>query len=255
MTEEPVQPQRIGGRERVRAQFRNLRNRTSQSIVGPAELIALAGSLLIVFIVIVAYIYFLVPARSRLSAARIEYARLQTQLQNSQKVFSEGQTTETTVQNIVESIDSFENDQLVSPVSGRMRIYDSLNETIRKNGLRNTSGPTYAPLEPVGSKNASGGRSANTKWQTIYPGMAISVTVEGQYQNLRRFVRDIEASRQFVIINSIELERSTETNAGATAVDVAAGGARGSSLVSLRVDMATYFQKDTGSAATSTGQN
>ena len=29
-----------------------------------------------------------------------------------------------------------------------MGLYDELNQLIRKNGLRNTSGPAYTPLDP-----------------------------------------------------------------------------------------------------------
>ena len=68
------------------------------------------------------------------------------------------------------------------------------------------------------------------------------MTVEGPYQNLRRFVRDIEANRQFVIINSVELERATETNAPPPVEGDPAGGTVGA-LVSLRLEMATYFQR------------
>ena len=123
-----------------------------------------------------------------------------------------------------------------------MELYNSLNLLIRKNGLRNTSGPTYTPLESAASKAGAGGsRSVNTKWQSIYPGIAISVTVEGQYQNLRRFVRDLETNKQFVIINSVELERATETNS-APAIEGDPAASRGA-LVSLRLEMSTYFQR------------
>jgi Tfp pilus assembly protein PilO len=126
-----------------------------------------------------------------------------------------------------------------------MGLYDSLNELIRKNGLRNTSGPTYTPLDPAGSKTAaSTTRSANTKWQSIYPGIAISLTVEGPYPNLRRFVRDIEANKQFIIVNSVELERATETNSSPVP-EGSSGGVTQGSLVSLRLEMATYFQRGT----------
>jgi hypothetical protein len=123
-----------------------------------------------------------------------------------------------------------------------MGLYDSLNQLIRKNAVRNTSGPTYVPLEPTGSKSAGGSKSVNTKWQSIYPGIAISVTVEGQYQNLRRFIRDIETSKQFLIINSVELERATETDNSAPTAGDPNAAARGS-LVSLRLEMATYFKR------------
>ena len=143
---------------------------------------------------------------------QFERARLQSQLRNSQNAVLQGQTTENAVQEITQSLDGFENNKLLTASRGRMSLYDALNDLIRKNGLRNTSGPTYTPLDAAGTKTATGGTKANTKWQSIYPGVAISVTVEGPYQNLRRFVRDLETTKQFVIINSVELERSTETN-------------------------------------------
>ena len=55
-----------------------------------------------------------------------------------------------------------------------------------------------------------------TKWQSFYPGIAVMVTVEGQYQDVRRFIRDVERSRQFVVINEVELQRATQNNAPAS---------------------------------------
>jgi Tfp pilus assembly protein PilO len=198
---------------------------------------------MLLLLVIVSYLYFLVPARNRLEALQLERSRLQMQLLNSKDIVHQGETTEATVQKITQSLDNFESNQLVAAGRGRMGLYDSLNQLIRKNGLRNTSGPTYTPLEPAGAKpSTSGSMSANSKWQSIYPGIAISVTVEGQYQNLRRFIRDLEISKQFVIINSVELERATETNTVPATDGEQPGGTRGA-LVSLRLEMATYFQR------------
>jgi Tfp pilus assembly protein PilO len=226
-----------------RARFNNLRISRQSGVFGLAEIIGVAGSLLILVLVVVAYLYFLVPARSRRATLELERARLQSQLRNSLDVLIRGQSTDATVHNITQSLDAFETTGLAEPNRGRMGLYDSLNSLIRKNGLRNTSGPTYTPLEPIGSKVSAGSRAANTKWQSIYPGIAISVTVEGPYQNLRRFVRDLETSKQFVIINTVELERATESNIAATSTsDTGAAGAH-SSLVSLRLEMTTYFQR------------
>lgn len=243
MSEQPA-PTRGGvSRDQIRARLNRLRFSRQPGILGPAEIIGLAGSVLILVLVIVSYLYFLLPARSRLVTLQFERSRLQSQLRNSADLLREGQSTNVTVQNITQSLNVFENDRLIAANVGRRSLYDSLNQLIRKNGLRNTSGPTYTPLDASGSKaGASGSRSANTKWQSIYPGIAISLTVEGQYQNLRRFVRDIEANRQFVIINSVELERATETDSAPSPERDPAGGTRGA-LVSLRLEMANYFQR------------
>jgi Tfp pilus assembly protein PilO len=243
MNEEVPPTRRTAHRVRIRARRQNLSFVREQRIIGPAEIIGLAGSVLVLLLVVMSYLYFLVPANSRLDALQSERSRLQAQLRDSQAIVRQGETTEAAVQKITQSLDEFESNQLLGADVGRMGLYNSLNVLIRKNGLRNTSGPTYTPLEASDSKvGASGTRSANTKWQSIYPGIAISVTVEGQYQNLRRFIRDLDTNKQFVIINSVELERSTETNNLASAEGDPTSGARGA-LVSLRLEMTTYFQR------------
>jgi Tfp pilus assembly protein PilO len=229
-------------RDRVRATLKNLGPR-EQRILGLPEIIGLGGSLLILLLVVVSYLYFLVPANSRLVMLQAQRSLLQTTVRDLQNVVSSGETTEASVQKITQSLDEFESDHLLGTDRGRMALYDSLNVLMHKNGLRNTSGPTYTTLEPSTLKaGTTGSRSTNTKWQSVYPGIAISVTVEGQYQNLRRFVRDLEANKQFIIINSVELERSTETNSSPLVEGEATTGTRGS-LVSLRLEMTTYFQR------------
>lgn len=244
MSEQSPSARRSSTSERVRARLQGFNRSREQRMVGPAEIIALLGSALILLLVVVSYLYFLVPANSRLDALQSERSRLQNELRASQDLVVKEQSTEATVQKITQSLDDFESKQLVTANRGRMSLYGSLNMLIRKNGLRNTSGPTYTPLEPTGSKSGgTGSRTANAKWQSIYPGIAISVTVEGQYQNLRRFIQDIEVNQQFVIINSVELEQATETNSSPAAEGTPTGGTGAGALVSLRLDMATYFQR------------
>ena len=243
MSEQTPPARRTASRDRLRAGFQKLNFSREQRVFGPAEIIGLAGSLLILVLVVVSYLYFLVPANARLDGLLSERSLLQSQLRDLQGVVNQGESTEASVQKITRSLDEFESNQLLGADRGRMGLYDSLNNLIRKNGLRNTSGPTYLPLQPSNSKNGtSGSRSANTKWQSIYPGIAISVTVEGPYQNLRRFIREMETDRQFIIINSVELERSTETNNSLPTAGDPTGVAR-SSLVSLHLEMTTYFQR------------
>ena len=238
ITQMPPPPRAIG----IKTRLQKLSFAREQRVFGAAEIIALAGSLFVFVLVMISYFYFLLPAKSRLERLQAERSLLQTELRTEQQTVQEGVTTEASVQKITASIDEFENNQLLSADRGRMSLYDGLNELIRKNGLRNTSGPTYTPLEPANSKNANtGSKAANTKWQSLYPGIAISVTVEGQYQNLRRFVRDLETNRQFLIINSVELERSTEANNTLPAEGDPTAAAN--AAVSLRLELTTYFQR------------
>jgi Tfp pilus assembly protein PilO len=209
---------------------------------GIAEIAALAGSCLILVLVLFSYLYFMIPARSRVASLTAERAQLQTNIQKSQDLFKSEEDTQKRVQRLTGSLNDFETVGLQRPEQGRMDLYDQLNQLMVKNGLRNTSGPTYTPLEPAGTKQAPG-KSTNTKWQTAYPGIAVAVTVEGQYQNIRHFIKDIERSKQFVIINEVELQRATQSDAAATAVASESGTGTRVSLVSLQLNMATYFQR------------
>jgi Tfp pilus assembly protein PilO len=218
---------------------------------GFTEVAALAGSCFVLLLVLLSYLYFLVPARSRVSAANEEKARLQTNLKTLDGVVSKGRDTKAQVDQIATSLTDFESSYLPRPDQGRMELYDELNQLIVKNNLRNTSGPTYAPLDPTGTKSTSG-KTTTTKWQSFYPGIAVLVTVEGQYQDTRHFVRDLERSKQFVVINEVELQRANENSAPASA-DESAAGSKGS-LISLQLNLTTYFRRDNLASSTGQGQ-
>lgn len=218
---------------------------------GIAEVVALAGSCFVLALVLLSYLYFLVPARSRLASLNTELKQTQANLQTLDTVFSNDQNTKQTVDKTTASLNKFETEHLMRADEGRMDSFRELNELIVKNNLKNTSGPTYTPLDPAGSKSTSG-KTVVTKWQSFYPGTAVMVTVEGEYQNVRRFIRDIERSKQFVVINEVELQRASQNNApvlaeggeaGATPGAGGAGSGTRGSLVTLQLNMATYFQR------------
>ena len=259
-----MQSRSLAARQPIRVRFEQLKRSPGLNVIGIPELVGLAGAALIALIAIFAYFYFLVPAHSRLTSAQLERDRLQGQMRASQTNFDKDASTKTTVDKINASLEDFESNWLAAAETGRMSLYKELNTLIRSNGLRNTAGPTYTPLEPSGSKNlvqptASASQQSNAKWQTIYPGIAVTVTVEGPYQNVRHFVRDIETSREFLIINAVELEGVTQSGAtqdlsvtrnplsasrgSAAAPPVTQTPGTRSTLVSLRLDMATYFRR------------
>lgn len=243
--EEPTTAPRSQYKQRISTFVRSRRGK----MFGVAEVAGLLGSCLVLLLVLLSYLYFLVPARSNLSALSEDKARLQANLRTLEGVVNKEQTTKDQVDKIAASLGEFETGYLLREDQGRLNLYDELNQIIVKNNLRNTSGPTYTALDPTGTK-AAGGKSITTKWQSFYPGLAVMVTVEGQYQDIRRFIRDLERSKQFVVINQVELQRANENNAPASA-DEAASGTSGT-LISLQLNLATYFQRD--NAANAGGQ-
>ena len=246
--------------------FNKMNRVPALNMIGLPELIGLAGAALLAVLTIFAYFYFYVPAALRLKSTEADRARLQSLRQTNGIAVKENESTSETVNKINASLEDFQSNWLPAPSSGRMSLYTVLNNLIRSNGLRNTAGPSYSPLEPVGTKQqtqptATAEKQSHAKWQSIYPGIAVSVTVEGPYQNVRHFVRDIETSRQFLIINAVELERVTQSGSveelapvqpvrGAAPISRPVSGGK-TTNVSLRLDMASYFQRPEAQPATS----
>jgi hypothetical protein len=84
-----------------------------------------------------------------------------------------------------------------------------LNGLIRGYGLVNTTGPDYAPLETLDKgENQSENEKGRSKFRSLYPGVYVSMTVEGSYQNLRRFIRELETGSEFIVISAVELAPS-----------------------------------------------
>ena len=270
--EQPLQNQALADRRQIPISLGQLKRTRVLNVIGVPELIGLTGAALLALITVFAYFYFFVPSHSRLNSARLERDLLPGKLQATQKDVQQETGISKAVNNINTSLEDFESKWLAARDTGRMSLYTTLNNLIRSNGLRNTAGPSYTALDPLGTKQqvqptASAEKQSNAKWQTIYPGIAVTVTVEGPYQKVWHFVRDLETNRHFLIINAVELESVTHSGAmaespetepnpivtrnGRGAPPVAAPDAskgRGA-LVSLRLDLTTYFRRGGSEAA------
>ena len=243
---EPLEQRAPARRDQIRIRLDQLKRSRRRKVLGVTEIAGLAGAALMLVLAFISYFYFLAPAHSRLESLQRDRDQLQAQLRVAQEGYQHNADAKSMVETINTSLQTFENDHLVGRGNGRMALYAELNQLIRRNGLRNTAGPSYSVLAPLGTKSqqqsASTDRQGNAKWQSVFPGIGVSVTVEGAYQNLRHFLREIETSRQFLIINAVELESATESNS-LPAGEGATPQAGHRSPVSLRLDMATYFQR------------
>src|SRR6266550_8676993 len=215
---QPMQSPAVPQRGQIPIRLDQLKRAPALRVIGLPELIGLAGAALLALITVFAYFYFYLPAHSRLAGTERERDRLQTQLRNSEKFYTDTTSTSEAVAKRTASVTDFESNWLSVSGPGRLSLYAELNNLIRSNGLRNTSGPSYTALESIGSKpqtqaSVSAEKQGIAKWQSIYPGVLVSVTVEGPYQSVRHFVRDIEMSRHFLIINAVELEGVRDSGA------------------------------------------
>lgn len=225
-----------------------------QGMFGIPEIIGLAFSGLFVLFAIVSYFYFLLPAQTRLKNLQDERVQLDNSIKNAKKVVNENETAEQSIERINNSVINFERVNLRQRQIGKMTLYEELNEAIRRNNLRNTDGPTYTALDALdpNSPKSQANKAGIARWQSLFPGINIAVTVEGSYKNLRRFIKDVEANSQFVIVNAVQLEGQAKANTSAANLDPVTGNQTGQQSgeqnnsginVSLRLDMVVYFQR------------
>lgn len=181
---------------------------------GPLEIGAVAAGVLAVVMGLVLYFFWVMPSNRELARNKSESDRLDAELASAKTKYGEITDTQTQVDKLVASVDDFETRFLPMQTNGQAALYQRLNGLIKAYGLENTTGPDYAPLENI--VNDAGQQTeeekGRSKYRSLYPGVYVSTTVEGSYHNLRRFIREIETGREFVIISAIELAPSdTET--------------------------------------------
>lgn len=267
-----------GGGAPLRERIDKFRGARRRNIVGVPEFIGLTFAALMLFAAIVSYFYFLLPARTRLQRAGEERTKLQSELRLSSEGIKRGESTQASVDEIIQSLEEFETRHLVARHEAATSVIEELNSLIRRNRLNISTGISFTQFDSAAADDSSqtpqgtvraGGRVKAL--QNVFPGIGISLTVEGTYQNLRRFIHDIEADRRFIVINGVELEGVTDAGAraaanarsgfdegpaaqpgGAPPQAEGQGGAaspatpaRGATLVSLRLDMAAYFRRPT----------
>lgn len=187
-------------KNRPRKIYAGMWGRAETAIVGLGMLAVLAVILLVVLVVL--------PAQKELERNRAERSRLETELISNRDKYGNISKTETRVAELAASVNDFEARFLPVEAIGRNALYQRINGLIAAYGLINTTGPEYAPMEIAdGRRNVTtDAERGRAKFQSLFPGVYVTTTVQGSYQNLRRFIRDIETSDQFVVISSIEFQ-------------------------------------------------
>ena len=178
---------------------------------GPPELITAGLAMLALLTVVLIYIFFVIPANRELEHNRAERDRLEADLITARQKYGSITNTETHVASLMSSVNDFEMRYLPVSSTGRASLYQRINGLIGAHGLVNTSGPDYVPLETLDNDDGSvktDEERGRAKYQSLFPGVYVTMTVEGSYQSLRRFIREIESGGDFVVISAVELEPS-----------------------------------------------
>jgi len=193
----------------------NRQRKVYSGMWGRTEIAVFGSSLFLLLAVFFLYILLVVPAGKELDQTRAQRDQLEQELISARSKYGGITSTQTQVEKLVSSVSDFESAYLPVSATGRTALYQRLNGLIASYGLVNTNGPNYAPLDGPDQQNGNGTEqndqeNGRAKFRSIFPGVYVTMTVEGPYQNLRRFIREIETGGEFVIISSVELE-PTET--------------------------------------------
>ncbi len=183
--------------------------------------------------------------QSDMNALRRQIASLskaETDLKAASNVNKQAQ--EDLAKTALESLESFKSVYLKNLSQGRIALIEAINNLAKKDGVRLMSGIAMT-ANKTGAD--SSGDKKNTKKKgaeslgSVFPSLKINFTVAGEYKNLREFINDVEANKQFVTINSITLTSIKEREGGS----VRSGGRRTAQVasgISLAIDMTAYFQ-------------
>lgn len=239
----------------LRATFRGLR-------LGLVETVFLAAAILFAAFVVTFYVTKIAPRQLELSSLKKRANDARAKLDQEAKREGELNAQRENAQNILDSLNEFEA-RMKDKNDGKPQVMDEFPQLAKANHVSD-GGVTFRTIEPDPTTDNNGNSvqpaGHNDKQLNVYPALGLDTTVEGDYHNLRRFISDLERSKQFIIINSITLQ-SIDEKARRLLKGAPLGPGPGqvqrpaaqmvstvpeaptSVAVSLKIETDTYFQK------------
>ncbi len=213
------------------------------------EVIALVAALVFVGAAIYYYVSKVQPLTSELSALKSREAEIRKQIEKANTEETKRQKQAANAETILASLKGFDQ-YLKQDERGMTEIINEVDVLGKKYGVL-TGDSTYrvAEAEPLLDENGQPIQqkpgSKNDDAQKIYPVLGIDTNVIGEYPNLRRFLSDLERSKQFLVINALTFQgesdrvRREAQKSGTQKLQLSAPDAV---PVSLKIEMDTYFQ-------------
>jgi len=187
--------------------------RVYQGMWGPVEIGVVAAGAMAFLASLMVYLFFVVPSNRELALNRSKADSLEAEVVSARTKYGEITSSQDQVTKILASVDDFETRFLPAVSNGQQSLYQRINGLIGQYGLVNTNGPDYEPLELSDKESSSDDNKGREKFRSLYPGVYVTMTVEGPYQNLRRFIREVETGNEFVLISAVELAPSDSQGA------------------------------------------
>jgi hypothetical protein len=174
--------------------------------LSPAEVIVACLTLVGFTLVVVYYFSYLRPEQDRLARIDEQYKKLQTDLKPPAVGAPPGAKPVDSAKVAIDSLEEFKGQSLKPVTQTKIALFDEINALAKKNKLILTSGIELAEQgmnEADRQREESSGKDQNSL--DTFPKLAGHFTVAGEYTNLRQFIKDLEGSKHFVIVNGVNL--------------------------------------------------
>jgi hypothetical protein len=209
------------------------------------EILSLTVAVIVVAVAVTRYWTALRPAQVRLH-------QLEQQLADQQRdlVLNSGGVTTTTspgdvAQQTLDSLDQFKTNHLKRLQSGEIDLFNEVNALAKKSSVQLMSGiDTTRKLPGQSEGDAESGQKKTSKQRKpeeilgVFPALAARFSVSGEYTNLRSFISALEGSKQFLLVNTVNITNQEGRITGRSRRNEAAGG------LMLSIEMIAYFRRE-----------
>ena len=230
--------------------FGRLRDALGRMRLNLIEILALV--LALVFAGTMGFYYFskVQPLSSELSTLQSREAEIRRQIEKSNTDEKKRNEQAANAESILASLKNFDV-YLKQDERGMTEILNEIDALGKKYGvLTGDSSYRVAEAEPLEEESGQPGQPGQPKKRDdqevkIYPSLGIDTNIIGEYPNLRRFMADLERSRQFLIINAVNFQgesdavRRATQKSGSQKLQLSSPDAI---PVTLKIEMDTYFQ-------------
>jgi len=227
-------------RDRLRV---DLRSFTAPSIVQrfrPVEIAAAGLAIGLVALVILYYFVSLAPVQDRLAKVEKDSADQLTVIGTPTRAQT-GPSQKQQIQDAKNSLSEFEGSYLKPMAQGRIDLINEINQLAKTDNLRLASGIEMRATNKVSAIETDSQGSKKRKdieVLDVFPRVQFHFVVKGEYKDLRKFIRDLEGSKQYVVVDSVNLSTTEQKQGrGSKAAQVVPG-----SGLSLTVAMNAYFR-------------
>ena len=224
-----------------------LRDKLSALRLSAVEAIFLVAAIGFALFVGFFYISKIQPLNTQIAALQERQTTIINRNRSEKERLAQIEKQRANAEGILSSLARFEA-HLRRGQTGKAAIIDEFEELAAKHKIM-TGNLDFRPVEAQPLLDEQGPpikEAIQNERINIYPALGLDTDVIGDYPNLRRFLADLEKSRQFLIVNAVAFQGEADK------LKLAAANSRGrmpqlndpnSIPVTLKIEMETYFQK------------